>query len=216
MTGKCEAELLCQVTDVESQKVIYRETNSVTLLPKDYALLQLNDRKANWRYNLAPLLCAWIAPTDPGGALDRVRGGAAKYHPAQALVGVQASAIDLASYTSDVKALYEYLAGEVDLKFVNQPYYFDSPDGQRVLTADQVLASGGGNCIDLVILFASLLEGLGINPVIMLVPGHAFLGLGNVSMDSRHMSFLECTMLGQASFEDAREQGRRSLRNTSS
>ena len=47
--------------------------------------------------------------------------------------------------------------------------------GQRITTPDQVLALKIGNCIELTLLFASVLESIGINCGIVLQKGHAYL-----------------------------------------
>lgn len=48
--------------------------------------------------------------------------------------------------------------------------------GQRIRLADQVLAQKLGNCLDLSLLFASALENIGLNPILVLIEGHAFVG----------------------------------------
>lgn len=48
--------------------------------------------------------------------------------------------------------------------------------GQRVRLADQVVSHRSGNCLDLSLLFASALESVGLNPILVLVEGHAFVG----------------------------------------
>lgn len=49
--------------------------------------------------------------------------------------------------------------------------------GQRITMPDQVLSSKIGNCIELSLLFASVLESVGINSGIVLQKGHAFLAV---------------------------------------
>ena len=49
--------------------------------------------------------------------------------------------------------------------------------GQRVTLPQQVLATKLGNCIELTLLFASVLENIGLNTVIILQKQHAFLGV---------------------------------------
>jgi hypothetical protein len=48
--------------------------------------------------------------------------------------------------------------------------------GQRIRLADQVLSQKLGNCLDLSLLFASALENIGLNPILVLIDGHAFVG----------------------------------------
>ncbi|MDE6423367.1 MAG: transglutaminase-like domain-containing protein, partial [Muribaculaceae bacterium] len=49
--------------------------------------------------------------------------------------------------------------------------------GQRITMPDQVLASKIGNCIELTLLMASVLEAVGLNSLIIINQGHAFLGV---------------------------------------
>lgn len=48
--------------------------------------------------------------------------------------------------------------------------------GQRVRLADQVITQRVGNCLDLSLLVASALESIGLNPILVLIDGHAFVG----------------------------------------
>lgn len=54
------------------------------------------------------------------------------------------------------------------------------------------------NCLDGSVLIASALERLGIRSMLVLVPGHAFVGF-EADGDSRHVEFLETTLLGRSS-----------------
>src|SRR5690606_33680790 len=49
--------------------------------------------------------------------------------------------------------------------------------GQRIRLLDKVIETKFGNCIDLSLLFASLLEAIDLNPIIVLTSGHAFVGV---------------------------------------
>lgn len=104
--------------------------------------------------------------------------------------------------------------------------------GQRVTLPDQVLATKLGNCIELTLLMATLLEAIGINTVIVLQKGHAYLGVWLVddcypcsvcddasfiekkcSDGINEMLVLECTVAAteMASFEHAIETASRNL-----
>ncbi len=66
---------------------------------------------------------------------------------------------------------------------------------QRVRTIEDALNYGQANCVDGTVLFASLLRAIGIDPILVKIPGHMFLGF---YMDKAHteFDFLETTMLG--------------------
>ncbi len=70
---------------------------------------------------------------------------------------------------------------------------------QHVRTVDQSLRSSHANCIDGTVLMASILYKMGIEPLIVLVPGHAYLGFyanPDGSAGGRDLYFLETTILG--------------------
>lgn len=72
---------------------------------------------------------------------------------------------------------------------------------QHVRTINQTLTSSHANCIDGTVLMASILYKMGIDPMIVLVPGHAYLGFyldpANPKGE-RTPLFLETTMLGSS------------------
>lgn len=49
--------------------------------------------------------------------------------------------------------------------------------GQRIRLCDTVLSSKMGTCIDLSLLYASCLEAMGLNPIIVMQPSHTFVAL---------------------------------------
>ena len=107
--------------------------------------------------------------------------------------------------------------------------------GQRITLPDQVLSSKLGNCIELTLLFASVLESLGINSGIVLQEGHAYLAVWLVDDCCQYSVFddasyiekkcaegidemlvLECTQITAESttFEDAQSIATKHLANT--
>jgi len=55
-------------------------------------------------------------------------------------------------------------------------------------------------------MFASLLEQIGLHPVIVIVPGHAFLGWETWE-NSNEYEYLEATMVGYSDFDTAYKTG---------
>lgn len=84
--------------------------------------------------------------------------------------------------------------------------YYLSAGGQRVRLPSETLATRTGNCIDGVLLFASLLELIGMEPVITTVQrpgaGHAYVGVRSAPGSHKVWS-VETTMLGTAIYEQA-------------
>ncbi|MCK9160244.1 MAG: hypothetical protein M0P00_07130 [Bacteroidaceae bacterium] len=72
---------------------------------------------------------------------------------------------------------------------------------QRVRTFDDALESSQINCVDGSVLFASLLRAINIDPILIRLPGHMFVGYYT---DSKHKNkdFLETTMIGDVNLDD--------------
>ncbi|MFZ6674564.1 hypothetical protein [Undibacterium sp. Xuan67W] len=65
---------------------------------------------------------------------------------------------------------------------------------QTIRPLSQSLRTAQANCIDGTVLFSSILRKIGIEPIIVLIPGHAFLGFF-VDKQQQHPIFLETTMI---------------------
>ena len=72
---------------------------------------------------------------------------------------------------------------------------------QRVRTVDDALASSQINCVDGSVLFASLLKAININPILVRIPGHMFVGY-YTDKTHKKMNFLETTMIGDVNLDD--------------
>lgn len=72
---------------------------------------------------------------------------------------------------------------------------------QRVRTFDDALNSSQINCVDGSVLIASLLRAINMEPILVRVPGHMFVGYYTDSKRT-NMNFLETTMIGDANLDD--------------
>ena len=61
------------------------------------------------------------------------------------------------------------------IHYITVPASFGVP-GQRIRFADNIYKYKQGNCLDLTLLFASLLESFGLHPVLLMQEGHAYVG----------------------------------------
>jgi len=115
------------------------------------------------------------------------------------------------SYTKDwiyaqTKAIYESLKYDYSIAYVNSPISY--PGGsQRIRFPADALTLGSANCIDGTVLFASALENIALEPIIVLVPGHAFVGWKRWTGANNNCEFLETTMIGNSSYETAYSAG---------
>ncbi|HEY4964199.1 MAG TPA: hypothetical protein VIH90_05880 [Candidatus Saccharimonadales bacterium] len=204
MSGPMNATLAYKIyeTQDDNRTLIASGSKTVRLLANDQIIWSLKDVTSGATYNLEPTLASWVDPHDEDGKLDAVRLAANSFHPNGKLRGNADSRATLEEQSQDVKALYDCLNQKFGIAYGDHPLnygfqYGDPATAQRILTAPQVLISKTGVCIDFVILFASLMEGLGINPFLIVDETHAFLGWGDYKGVIDDMGFLETTMLGQ-------------------
>lgn len=144
--------------------------------------------------DLSVLFAAYVDESHP--FVDRVLQEALNYHAVNAFDGYQQGpdAVRL-----QVFALWNVLQRHhIHYSSITTPSA-TSPSGhvysQSVRFIDQSIASQQANCVDGSVLFASLLYKIGISPVLVLKPGHMFVGY---YLDNAHkqIEFLETTMLG--------------------
>ncbi len=98
-----------------------------------------------------------------------------------------------------VQAIYETLQKDYEVKYVSSTLDFGTNNSQRIVLPSDVLKQGQANCIDGTLILASALENVGIKPVVVLVPGHAYLGF-YLDEAKKQVQFVETTMLGNADF----------------
>ena len=72
---------------------------------------------------------------------------------------------------------------------------------QRVRTLDDALDSSQINCVDGSVLMASLLRAINIEPVLIRIPGHMFVGYYS-DKQQENLHLLETTMLGDVRLDD--------------
>jgi hypothetical protein len=67
---------------------------------------------------------------------------------------------------------------------------------QQVRFLDQAITSAQANCVDGSVIFASILRQIGIEPVLVVVPGHMFVGFFLDPSEDNSLVFLETTAMG--------------------
>lgn len=70
---------------------------------------------------------------------------------------------------------------------------------QAVRTFDNALKTQQANCVDGTVVFASILRKIGISPLMVLVPGHCFLGY-YTDKTKKNVAFLETTLLSNSDY----------------
>lgn len=72
---------------------------------------------------------------------------------------------------------------------------------QRVRTFDDAMESSQINCVDGSVLFASLLRAVNIDPILVRLPNHMFVGF-YTDQSHKHADYLETTMIGDINLDD--------------
>lgn len=110
---------------------------------------------------------------------------------------------DSAAVVRQVYALWNVLQRR-EFKYSSVSYSSLSSNivfAQRVRTFDDALASSQINCVDGSVLFASLLRAINIDPVLVRIPGHMFVGF-YTDTNYHSIKFLETTMIGDINLDD--------------
>lgn len=187
-----------KVTDGQG-KPVFEKTKRVTLLSKDDMVWGIDSD-----YDLAFGVATFVTPHDSQKAIDRLLSAAAEKAPGRALGGYQGDSSTQfgrqKAVEDQARAIYDAVH-DAGVKYVNAPVSFGRND-QRVKFPSASLADKSGNCIEGTLLFASAFESLGMRPVVILVPGHAFVGVRLWDNDDTILP-IETTMVGTDPYKAA-------------
>jgi hypothetical protein len=212
------ASLNVRIQNLENGRALLELSHPIWMLSRNTAPLSLRDPFSGELHSLAHTLGAFVTPNNPRLRLflprlrKRLEGrglsemGMPPGDPAQVEQQVLAQ----------VGAIYEALQDRetAGISYVSSINAFNpGADGvvQRVRLPRQSLDERQANCIDGVLLMASLMEAIGLKPAIILVPRHAFLGFESGSA-ARPWRYLETTVLGWGDFEQAIDEGEKRQR----
>src|SRR5207253_2149266 len=108
-----------------------------------------------------------------------------------------------AQVRDEARAVFEAMR-HLGISYVDSLFTFGnfSGEAQRVRLPRETLNQSSANCVDVSVAFASAMENLGMDPVIVIVPGHAFAGV-RLARDARETLYLDLTVLPEGSFQRA-------------
>ncbi len=120
------------------------------------------------------LLAAYITPNHPlvGQVLRRASEKMEAWTGDGSLCGYQRKNEN--HVLKQMAAIFAALE-ERDIHYSMPPQGFEIA-GQKIRTCDEIVEQKLGTCLDLAILYASCLEQAGLNPIVVLMKGHAFTG----------------------------------------
>jgi len=167
--------LLCNQPEREQLQMIVEVVcgeESVSRVTRPLELLAFNE----WRgaAGLADLIAAFITPNHPiiEMMLAQTSDMLQRMVDNPSIMGYQGS-VD--SVRIEVQAAAAAFRAR-QIGYTNPPASFEST-GQKIRSVDQVLDGRLGTCLDLVVALASILEQIGLNTLVVLLRGHAMLGV---------------------------------------
>lgn len=161
------SEVSANVTDSDGNVVLV-QTLSVRVRSKyDLDLRRIAVRAAQFTNPHNPAIEKLVQSPDS----DLARSMAGRYH----ICGYQNKG---KTVVSQMKAVYDMLHG-MKFRYVSDTFTFNSSEEayQHVRASDRILKDRSGNCLELSILYASLLEAMDLEPIIAFPPGHAIVGV---------------------------------------
>ncbi len=166
----------------------------------DVAFALHSRRLMQWTQENRLLIAAWVTPNDP--AIEALIQKAQVYlsnQPAPApasMSGYKGASVQ--QVRDEVDALYDALRLSYHIKYVQEsvPYSgsSDSSAVENIKLPKEVLQQHSGMCIELTTLLAAAVESIGLHPEIVIVPGHAFLGVA-VTEDNKNMQYWDAVDL---------------------
>lgn len=182
--------------DPKGPTVVFDESDQIKLLPHDSLMLAVRvDEDATRPFD--DYMGAWVTPN--AKAVDAFLQAAKKRAPKETFAGTQSATLP------QVEAIYEELH-ERGVSYVMDPEVAsDTGFAQRTRLPSDVLTSNNAQCLEGAILFATMMEAIGLDPMIIRIPGHAFVGWHSAKdpVPDGTRLYVETTMVHTASFADA-------------
>jgi hypothetical protein len=147
-----------------SHTVVFSTMCAVTLLAYDYFPKSgFEDSGKLWHENkdILPLLCAWINPYYVG--LEKILARAREIYPQ-------------ADTANRVRSIYDAIKESNKIGYMDKSLILRKEVGQKIRQVPVTEYYQNFNCIEISALFASCLLAADIDPILILKPGHAFLG----------------------------------------
>lgn len=163
-------------------------------------------------FKYAPFIASWVTPHDL--KLEATLGKATSFVPDHRLPGYEswknAEQQEQETYR-EARAIFMTLK-QMGLSYVKSS---DTLGGnkslsERVRKPHVSLVQNSANCIDAAVMYASLFENLGMEPSVVIVPGHAYAGV-RVAHGSQKFLFIDVALTGRTTFEAAVASAQRGL-----
>jgi hypothetical protein len=175
-----------------------------------------NDLYWGKQFANAQVVARWVTPHDP--AVLNLVSRAHRFVPNGRMPGYNISERNQAQLPEQVKrqaaAVFEALKRS-GFNYVSSIYTFGDfvRDSQRIRLPRETLQLDSANCMDISVAFASAIENLDMDPVLVIIPGHALTGI-RLGPQSPDVLYLDLTVLPQGTFAQAVARAQRWIRRT--
>ena len=131
-------------------------------------------------------IAAWVTPDDPAViALDNKAKALLQWQkqPAPAaMIGYANGRANTRAVRDQVDAIFDAMRLDYRIQYSQESIPYSGPGDtsvalQKIKLPSEVLQQGNGMCIELTALLASAVERIGLHSEIVIIPGHAFLGV---------------------------------------
>ena len=185
-----------RITDAAG-KLLHTETISIRLRSHD-------DIYWGDNFKFAPFIASWVTPHDP--RVEAILAQAKEFMPGRRLPGYEewkSPEQQKAATLAQARAIYRALQ-KSGVSYVKSSLTFgrNTSISERVRMPSESISQNSANCIDGVVMYASLFENLGMDPAVILVPGHAYIGV-RTAQESNDYLYIETAITGRSPFENA-------------
>lgn len=163
-------------------------------------------------FKYASFIASWVTPHDP--EIEASLTKAKRYIPDRRLPGYEdgkdAAAQEAETYR-EAEGIFTALQ-RTGFSYVKSSSTLGSHQSlsERIRLPHASLAHSSANCIDAAVTYASLFENLGMDAEVLLVPGHAYVGV-RVAKGSEKFLVIDAALTGRATFAMAVASAQRGL-----
>ena len=181
-------------------KTYDEQTDMIDVYPMDTIVWEIKDDKGNG-IPMNEYIAVFVTPKDT--SIMELLSKAKERHPEKTLSGYQDEDVN-----SQIKSIYDALKYDYKVSYVDVSNAYGKDYVQKVRLPKESLKLKSANCVDGAVLFASAIEALSMKPYIVVLPQHAFVAWDD---GTGYIVALETTMVGNADFEDALNEGNEEL-----
>jgi hypothetical protein len=175
------------------------------MMSKRDLVVSIVDQDGNVLADFREYAVAWVTPASP--SVEQMLRDATEFISGEAIYGYQGGEKGV---LPQLAAVYQVINDVYRVRYVNTPVSLARTDQtfvQRIRLPAETIQQQAGNCIETAALYASAIEAMDMNPLLVLVPGHAFVAC-ETNKGSHQYIFIETTVLGEGlTFEDALAMG---------